>query len=47
MSNKHTTIDINKRLYSLDFMRGLIMMLLALLVDKDPSDKFIWLADVI
>jgi predicted acyltransferase len=30
MSNTLTTVDINKRLYSLDFMRGLIMMLLAL-----------------
>ena len=30
MSNTLSTVDINKRLYSLDFMRGLIMMLLAL-----------------
>ena len=30
MLNMHTTVEINKRLYSLDFMRGLIMMLLAL-----------------
>ena len=30
MSNTLSTVDINKRLYSLDFMRGLIMMLLTL-----------------
>lgn len=30
MSNTLATVDINKRLYSLDFMRGLIMMLLTL-----------------
>lgn len=30
MSNTLTTVDINKRLYSLDFMRGLIMLLLTL-----------------
>jgi len=30
MSNTLSTVDINNRLYSLDFMRGLIMMLLTL-----------------
>ncbi len=30
MLNMHTKVEISKRLYSLDFMRGLIMMLLAL-----------------